>query len=185
MLMKEIASPEDQLALWKLISDTTWAALGKEMTQPEPTAVLPSARRYAKPVSKAVSQSAGKASVKTSAKLPTKTKTKAAAKPKRAAMAPAPKPLPQPKPLQLTPAQTGKLQSQQQQQLAQHIQQAMAKKSAPAAYSPAGSAQSMAAKTVAPQRNGSEPRYDERYKDELIMHRRQNPLKPLNPLKQR
>ena len=187
MLMKEIASAEDQLALWKLISDNTWTALGTQIAQAvPPKAAAATARKYAKPIAEPIA----KPVAKPVAKLPSK--NRAAAKPKRAPMAPAPKPLPQPKPLQLTPAQTSKLQSQQHQQLAQHIHQALAKKSPARAYpqtiGPKGPVPTTTsastpttsypplAKPVSPMNNS----YDQRDLDDLVRHRRQNPFKPLD-----
>ena len=115
MRFMEIANPEDQLALWKLISDKMWAAFAQPVPQPDSTQVPQSSTLKgrvaspAKPVARPITKTSHKASAKS--------KTKAV-KPKRAPMAPAPKPLPKPNPQQVTPTQATKQQTQQHQQLA-------------------------------------------------------------------
>ena len=90
MRFTEIANPEDQLALWKLISDKMWAAFAQPVPQAYSTQVPQSSSMKgrvaspAKPVAKPISKTSHKASAKSKAK---------AVKPKRAPMAPAPKPL--------------------------------------------------------------------------------------------
>ena len=127
MRFMEIANPEDQLALWRLISDNVWGAFAQQQPQPQaitapvPAATLGQGRAAipAKPVAKHLPRPAPKASHK-----PTVKGKGRAAKPKRAPMAPAPKPLPKPQAQQLSPGQATKQQTQQHQQLAQHLHKA-------------------------------------------------------------
>ena len=107
MRFLEIASSEDQLALWKLVSDKMWAAFGQQaQQQPNPSS------------SQQLAPSTPKATAKPRSRAPTKPlgKRKAtpvkAHKPKKAPMAPAPRPLPKPKPFQVTPTQASKQQTQ-------------------------------------------------------------------------
>lgn len=99
-------------------------------------------------------------------------------------MAPPPKPLPKPTQLSPTPTQAKQAQTQQHQQLAHHIQQALTKKSPGPSHPQANQLaqnKGVAQNLVAPMNNS----YNERDKDELVFHKRQNPLKPLrdqNPL---
>jgi len=93
MRFNELASPEDQLALWKLVSDKMWSAFGQ--TPPQyPTANPGSQQNTLGPrmIKKPIPQSMPKPAK------PVKP-TKATPKPKRAPMAPTPKPLPKPKPV--------------------------------------------------------------------------------------
>lgn len=171
MRFTEIANPEDQLALWKLVSDKMWAAFGQQANQqskPVPTQQLATStpKATAKPISRTPAKPLGKRKA-----TPVK-----ANKPKKAPMAPAPKPLPKPKPFQVTPTQASKQQTQQHQQLANHIHQALTKKQ-PAQTNPQlTQAKAPVASTLAHMNN----RYSERDKDELVFHKRQNPLKPLD-----
>ena len=41
MRFNEIANPEDQLALWKLVSDTMWGAFAQELTPSSMTLTQP------------------------------------------------------------------------------------------------------------------------------------------------
>ena len=41
MRFLEIASPEDQLALWKLVSDKVWAAFAQQLPQASAAPVKP------------------------------------------------------------------------------------------------------------------------------------------------
>jgi hypothetical protein len=171
MRFTEIANPEDQLALWKLVSDKMWAAFGQQaLQQPNPTPTqqhTPSTpKAMGKPVSRTPAKSLGKRKA-----TPVK-----AHKPKRAPMAPAPKAFPKPQPQQLTPTQASKQQTQQHQQLAHHIHQALTKKPPTQPYPQAIQPKAPVATTVAPMNNS----YSERDKDELVFHKRQNPLKPLD-----
>jgi hypothetical protein len=179
MRFTEIINPEDQLALWRLISDKVWSAFGQTAPQPSVAAAQhPVAPATPKPAAKGLSRVSAKPMRKGRA-TPAKK-----GKPKRAPMAPPPKPLPKPKPLQPTQIQTKQAQTQQHQQLAHHIQQALTKKppgpSQPQATQPSQN-KGVVTNPVAPMNNS----YNERDKDELVFHKRQNPLKPLrdqNPL---
>jgi hypothetical protein len=174
MRFTEIANPEDQLALWKLVSDKMWAAFGQQAQQqpnPMPTQQLASStpKAMGKPISRTPTKPPGKRKA-----TPVK-----AHKPKKAPMAPAPRPLPKPKPFQVTPTQASKQQTQQHQQPAHHIHQALTKKS-PAPSNPQPTQpRGPVANVVAPMNNS----YSERDKDELVFHRRENPLKPLRDQK--
>ena len=174
MRFTEIANPEDQLALWKLVSDKMWAAFGQQAQQqpnPMPTQQLaPSTPKVTgQPISRRPSKPLGKS----------KAPSVKAHKPKKAPMAPAPKPLPKPKPFQVTPTQASKQQTQQHQQLAHHIHQALTKKSPPPSTPQPTQPRGPVANVVAPMNNS----YSERDKDELVFHRRENPLKPLRDQK--
>ena len=174
MRFTEIINPEDQLALWRLISDKVWSTFGQ-------TAPQPSAAAAQHPVAPATPKPAPKGLSRVPAKPLRKGKATPAkkGKPKKAPMAPPPKPLPSPKPLQPTQTQTKQDQTKQQQQLAHHIQQALTKKtlapSTPQSTQPKGPV----ANVVAPMNSS----YSERDKDELVFHRRENPLKPLRDQK--
>lgn len=174
MRFTEIANPEDQLALWKLVSDKMWAAFGQQaQQQPNPSSsqqLAPSTpKATAKPISRTPTKPLGKGKA-----TPVK-----AHKPKKAPMAPAPKPLPKPKPFQVTPTQASKQQTQQHQQLAHHIHQALTKKSPAPSTPQLTQPRGPVANVVAPMNNS----YSERDKDELVFHRRENPLKPLRDQK--
>jgi hypothetical protein len=94
-------------------------------------------------------------------------------------MAPPPKPLPKPQQVQPTPTQYKQAQTQKHQQLAQQIHQAFNKK-AP------GPSQPQQIPPKAPVATGVSPMtnsYSNRDKDELVLHRRDNPLKPLRDQK--
>lgn len=124
MRFLEIANPEDQLALWKLISDKMWAAFAQPAPRSADTEVPRSAIslgrvgtaatpiRAAKP--KAATQSTFKAVPK-------------ATKPKRAPIVRAPKPLPRPKPQQPTSAMAHMQKTQRPQQMAQQLQRNLVK----------------------------------------------------------
>ena len=117
---------------------------------------------------------------KTTRKSSLKGKPKAS-KPKRAPMALAPKPLPKPKPQQVTPSQAVKNQTQQHKQIAHQLHKELIKphpqqKIYPQPPTPA---QKLPTPTV-PMTNG----YDERDKDELVIHSRaQHPFKPISQVK--
>ncbi len=101
MRFMEIANPEDQLALWKLISDKMWGAFAQQLPQTTTTPMQSSSvgqGRAALPT-KPMAKHVPKAQAKTAHKSQPKAKGRAA-KPKRAPMAPAPKQLPKPNPQQ-------------------------------------------------------------------------------------
>ncbi len=130
MRFVEIANPEDQLALWRLISDNVWGAFAQQQPQPQATtapvhaATLGQGRAAtpARPVAKHLPRPSPKASHQPTVKAKAR-----AAKPKRAPMAPAPKPLPKSQAQQLSPGQASKHQTQQHQQLAQHLHKEITK----------------------------------------------------------
>ena len=171
MRFTEIANPEDQLALWKLVSDKMWAAFGQQALQTPnfmPTQQLATStlKAAAKPISRAPAKLLGKSSSR-----PVK-----APKPKKGPMAATPKPLPKPKPQQLSLSQSKQVQAQQQQQLANEINRALMK--IPSSKLPAQHANSNGhAPLIAEPMNSG---YTERDLDDLVMHRRQNPFKPLD-----
>lgn len=178
MRFTEIANPEDQLALWKLVSDKMWAAFEQPMPQGATAQVPQSSTPKGRVASAAVP--ATKPIPKISKKVAAKAKPKAA-KAKRAPMAPAPKPLPKPEPQQITPTQATKQQTQQHQQLAQHLYKAITKANPQQRIypQPPTPTQKLATPTV-PMTNG----YDERDKDELVFHSRaQHPFKTISQTK--
>jgi hypothetical protein len=175
MRFTEIIGPEDQLALWRLISDKVWATLGQlphQTTAPKhqpliaPVAAKPTHQASTKEVSRVTTKTAGKHKV-----APAK-----GHKPKRATMPPAPKPLPKPQQLHPTPTQTKQAQTQKNHQLAQQIHQALNKK-APAPTQPQPIQPKPPVATTVAHMNNS---YSERDKDDLVFHRRANPFKPLS-----
>jgi hypothetical protein len=121
-----------------------------------------------------------KAQVKAAHKSQPKAKGRAA-KPKRAPMAPAPKQLPKPNPQQLSPAQAAKQQSQQHQQIAQHLHKEINKSNPEQRIYPQPPTPIQKAVTpIEPMTNG----YDERDKDELVIHSRaQQPFKTISQKK--
>ncbi len=174
MRFMEIANPEDQLALWRLISDNVWGAFAQQRPQLQPqatTAPVPAAtlgqgraETAAKPVAKHLPRPTPKASHQPAVKGKAR-----AVKPKRAPMAPAPKPLPKPQAQQLSPGQATKQQTQQHQQLAQHLHKEITKpqnyqKIYPQPPTPFH-------KPVASSTHRTDD-YDERDKDELVLHSR-------------
>ena len=178
MRFSELANPEDQLALWKLISDKMWAAFAQPAPQgtssqlPHSSAPKGRVASPAKAVTRPTTKTPSKSSVRSKAK---------AVKPKRAPMAPAPKPLPKPNPQQLTPTQATKQQTQQHQQLAQHLSKELAKPQRNQKINPQPPTPTQKPPTlVAPMTNG----YDERDKDELVFHSRaQHPFKTISQAK--
>ena len=178
MRFTEIANPEDQLALWKLISDKMWAAFAQPVPQPDSTHVPQSSSMKgrvaspAKPVARPTTKTPSKSSGKSKAK---------AVKPKRAPMAPAPKPLPKPNPQQVTPTQATKQQTQQHQQLAQHLHKELMKPNPQQRIYPQPPTTIQKPVTpIEPMTNG----YDERDKDELVFHSRaQHPFKTISQTK--
>ncbi len=178
MRFTEIANPEDQLALWKLISDKMWAAFAQPVPQPDSThvpqsssmkgRVASSAKPVARPTTKTPIKSSGKSKAK-------------AVKPKRAPMAPAPKPLPKPNPQQVSPTQSTKKLTQQHQQLAQHLHKELMKPSPqPRIYPQPPTPIQKPVTPIEPMTNG----YDERDKDELVFHSpSQHPFKTISQTK--
>jgi hypothetical protein len=178
MRFTEIIGPEDQLALWRLISDKVWATFGQlpqQSTAPKPQS--PIATVAAKPTPKAAAKGVPRVTAKAMGKR--KATSAKGHKPKRAPMAPAPKPLPKPQQLQPTPTQAKQTQTQQNHQLAQQIHQAFSKKAPAPTHPQAIQPKPAVATSVAPMNNS----YSERDKDELVFHRRENPLKPLRDQK--
>ncbi len=184
MRFMEIANPEDQLALWKLVSDNVWDAFGQQQPQPQATtapvpaatlgqgrAALPT-RPEAKHLPRPTPKASDKPAVKGKAR---------AAKPKRAPMAPAPKPLPKPQAQQLSPTQASKQQTQQHQQLAKHLHKEINKSnSQPSTYPQPATPFPKPVTPIEPKTNG----YDERDKDELVTHSRaQHPFKTTSQIK--
>jgi len=182
----EIANPEDQLALWRLISDNVWGAFAQQQPQPQPqattapvhAATLGQGRAAipAKPVAKHLPRPTPKASHQPTVKAKAR-----AAKPKRAPMAPAPKPLPKPQAQQLSPGQASKHQTQQHQQLAQHLSKEITKpQNNQKIYSQPTTPFPKPVASSAPRTDG----YDERDKDELVTHSRaQHPFKTTSQIK--
>jgi hypothetical protein len=178
MRFMEIANPEDQLALWKLISDKMWAAFAQPVPQrvsnqaPQTSTTQGRVASPAKSVARPIPKAPGKSSAKAMPK---------AAKPKPAPIAPAPKPLPKPKPQQPTPTQATKQQTKQQQQLAQHLHKELTKPQAQQRIYPQPPDPTQKLPTPAvPMTNG----YDQRDKDELVIHSRaQQPFKTISQKK--
>ena len=135
MRFTEIANPEDQLALWRMVSNSMW----KAFDQPNPGALKPNAPQALPnqnpivktvappgPMVKPLAKGMGRiASISKPVAKPAKSVK--VPKPKRVPMAPAPKPLPKPKPQQLTPTQATKQQTLQHQQLAKHLHKELMK----------------------------------------------------------
>jgi len=186
MRFMEIANPEDQLALWRLISDKVWGAFAQQPPQPQPRATttpVPAvtlgqgrAALPARPAAKHLSRPTPRASDK-----PTVKGKARAAKPKRAPMAPAPKPLPKPRAQQLLPGQASKQQTQQHQQLAQHLHKEITKpNSQPRNHPQPATAFPKPVTPIELRTDG----YDERDKDELVLHSRaQHPFKTTSQIK--
>ena len=182
MRFMEIANPQDQLALWRLISDNVWGAFAQQQPQATTSAIQPvpmgqgRAAIPARPVAKHLPRPAPKASHQPTVKAKAR-----AAKPKRAPMAPAPKPLPNPRAQQLSPGQATKQQAQQHQQLAQHLSKEITKpQNNQKIYSQPPTPIPKPVASSAPRTDG----YDERDKDELVMHSRaQHPFKTTSQIK--
>jgi hypothetical protein len=182
MRFLEMASPEDQLALWKLVSDKMWAAFAQQLPQVSAAPVKPASMgqgRAATP-SKPTAKHLPNAPAKTAKKSTGKPKGRAA-KATKAPMAPAPKPLPKPKPLPLSPSETTKQQAQQHQQLAKYLHRAITQSDVQQRIYPQPPTPTPKAVTpIDPMTNG----YDERDKDELVMHSRaQHPFKTVGQIK--
>ena len=194
MRFNEIANPEDQLALWKLVSDTMWGAFAQELSPSSMTRAQPrsvgqgGAAIPLHPIAKQVPKAPAQAARKTQPKAKGR-----AIKPKRAPTAPAPKPLPKPKPKpvpkplpkpnpqQPSPIQAAKQQTQQHQPLPQHLHKEMNKSSPQQRIYPQPPTPIQKTVTpIEPMTNG----YDERDKDELVTHARaQHPFKTAGQIK--
>ena len=185
MRFTEIANPEDQLALWRMVSNSMWKAFDEpnsgalmpnaQQTQPNQNPVVKTVAPPA-PMVKPLAKGMGRiASISKPVAKPAKSVK--APKPKKAPMAPAPKPLPKPKPQQLTPNQATKQQTQQHQQLAKHLHKELMKPNPQQRIYPQPPTPSQKlATTMVPMTNG----YDERDKDELVFHSRaQHPFKTM------
>ena len=168
----EIANPEDQLALWKLVSDKMWAAFGQHPHQqayqaPTQPAVDATIKAPAKQMSAGSSEPQSRRKA-----IPVK-----ARKLKKPPYAPLPKALPKPKPQQAPQSQNKNPQIKQ--QPAQFIQQPLMKKTqVRASLSP--KSLEMKNDQVMPDTpmNNS---YSERDKDELVFHSRaENPFKTVS-----
>ena len=182
MRFLEIASPEDQLALWKLVSDKVWAAFAQQLPQASAAPVKPASMgqgRAAIPSKPTAKHLPNAAPAKTEKKSTGKPKGRAA-KATRAPMAPAPKPLPKLQPLPLSPSQATKQQTQQHQQLAQLLHRAITQSDAQQRIYPRPPTPTPKAVTpIEPMTNG----YDERDRDELVMHSRaQHPFKSVGQI---
>ena len=182
MRFMEIANPEDQLALWKLISDKMWGAFAQQppqaTTAPVQTATMGQGRAAipARPVAKHLPRPTPKASHQ-----PAVNAKARAVKPKLAPMAPAPKPLPKPQAQQLSPGQASKHQTQQHQPLAQHLSKELAKPNLQQRTYP--QTPTPLPKPVTPIESRTDG-YDERDKDELVTHSRaQHPFKTTSQIK--
>ena len=200
MRITEIASPEDQLALWKMVSDSMWAAFSQQVPQgvvgqgaPTPPAST-SAPSRAKPTDRPI--------IKAARKLKEKPKPRTA-KP-RSVPAPPPPKSPAPKapapprpgtqaetkklqvapngissqpsqsPPPLTSTQKSRQEALQHQQLVKYLQKALAQPKKQQRIQPKPPSQEV------PINAG----YDERDKDELVLHSRaQNPFKTLSQTK--
>ena len=182
MRFMEIANPEDQLALWKLVSDKMWGAFAQQLSQTNTASAQPTfgGQGRATTPSKPIAKQIPKTPAKTAHKSQPKSKGRSV-KPKRAPMTPAPKQLPKPNPQQLSPTQAAKQQSQQHQQLAQHLHKEINKSNPQQRIYPQPPTPIQKPVTpIEPMTNG----YDERDKDELVMHSRaQHPFKTISQIK--
>jgi hypothetical protein len=172
MRFTEIANPEDQLALWRLVSDKMWAAFGQQahqQTYPAPT--QPDVNSTTTKPAKSISGGSAKPQSRRKA-IPVK-----ASKPKKPPYAPLPKALPKPNPQQAN--QTQNKNPQIKQQPAQLIHQPLLKKSPVRASVPPQplEVKSDQVKPDTPMTNS----YSERDKDELVFHSRsENPFKTVS-----
>ena len=176
MRFTEIANAEDKLALWKLVTDKMWAAFGQQAQQQNaPGPIKQVARTAPKAVAKSMTPSKAKPQGKKQS-APAKV-----ARPKKAPMAPAPKQLPRSKGQQLSPTQTAKQQTQQHQQLAQHLHKEINKSNPQQRIYPQPPTPIPTPVTPVEPLNNS---YDERDMDELVMHSRaQHPFKTISQTK--
>ena len=178
MRFLEIANPEDQLALWKLISDKMWAAFAQPASRSVdgqvPRAAISPGRvgTVATPLRAAIPKAATKSTSKAVPK---------ATKPRRTPMAPAPKPLPKPKPQQPPSALAHKQTTQQPQQMAQQLQKelVMERRLLKIQPQPPTPAQKLPTPTIP-----MTPAYGDRGEDELVNSPPvQHPLNGINSTK--
>lgn len=200
MRISEIASPEDQLALWKMVSDSMWAAFSQQVPQgaagqgaPTPP-VSTAAPSRAKPTDRPIIKAARKLKEKPKPRT-AKPRSVPAPPPPKAPASKAPAP-PRPgtqaetKKLQaapsgisgqpsqglppLTSTQKSRQEAQQHQQLVKYLQKALAQPQKPQRIQPQPPSPEV------PINAG----YDERDKDELVLHSRaQNPFKTISQTK--
>ena len=196
MRITEIASPEDQLALWKMVSDSMWAAFSQQVPQgavgqgaptpPAPTAAPSRAKPTDRPIIKAARKLKEKPKPRTA-----KPRSVPAPPPPKAPASKAPAPLrpgtqaetkksqaapngipgqPSQSPPPLTSTQKSRQEAQQHQQLVKYLQKALAQPQKPQRI------QAQPPSPEVPINAG----YDERDKDELVLHSRaQNPFKTI------
>jgi hypothetical protein len=194
MRITEIASPEDQLALWKMVSDSMWAAFSQQVPQgaagqgaptlPVSTAAPSRAKPTDRPIIKAARKLKEKPKPRTvkprSVPAPPPPKSpapKAPAPPRPGTQAETKKSQaapngisgqPSQSPPPLTSTQKSRQEAQQHQQLVKYLQKALAQPQKPQRIQPQPPSPEV------PINAG----YDERDKDELVLHSRaQNPFK--------
>ena len=195
MRITEIASPEDQLALWKMVSDSMWAAFSQQVPQgavgqgaPTPSASTATPSR-AKPTDRPIIKAARKLKEKPKPRT-TKPRSVPAPPPPKSPAPKAPAPprpgtqaetkkssqaapngisgQPSQSPPPLTSTQKSRQEAQQHQQLVKDLQKALAQPQKPQRIQPQPPSPEV------PINAG----YDERDKDELVLHSRaQNPFK--------
>ena len=194
MRITEIASPEDQLALWKMVSDSMWAAFSQQV--PQGAAGQVASMPLASTVTSSRAKPTDRPIIKAARKLKEKPKPRTA-KP-RSVPAPPPPKSPAPKapalqrpgtqaetkksqaapngisgqpsqsPPPLTSTQKSRQEALQHQQLVKYLQKALAQPQKPQRIQPQPPSPEV------PINAG----YDERDKDELVLHSRaQNPFK--------
>ena len=195
MRITESASPEDQLALWKMVSDSMWAAFSQQvpqgaavqgaLTPPASTATPSRAKPTDRPIIKAARKLKEKPKPRT-----TKPRSVPAPPPPKSPAPKAPAPprpgtqaetkkssqaapngissQPSQSPPPLTSTQKSRQEAQQHQQLVKYLQKALAQPQKPQRIQPQPPSPEV------PINAG----YDERDKDELVLHSRaQNPFK--------
>ena len=194
MRITEIASPEDQLALWKMVSDSMWAAFSQQvpqgaegqgaLTPPVSTAAPSRAKPTDRPIIKAARKLKEKPKPRTAKprsvpappplkspapKAPAPPRPGTQAETKKSQVTPSsisgqPSQIPPP----LTSTQKSRQEALQHQQLVKYLQKALAQPQKPQRIQPQPPSPEV------PINAG----YDERDKDELVLHSRaQNPFK--------
>ena len=194
MRITEIASPEDQLALWKMVSDSMWAAFSQQVPQGAAgqvastplasTATSSRAKPTDRPIIKAARKLKEKPKPRTAKprsvpappppkspapKAPAPPRPGTQAETKKSQAAPNGIPVqPSQSPPPLTSTQKSRQEAQQHQQLVKYLQKALAQQQKPQRIQP------QPPNPEVPINAG----YDERDKDELVLHSRaQNPFK--------